>query len=181
MCHSNRPCPNTPPGKTGDITSHPRPDPWDDHWYIDGKKVMSPLLPGGVVGHGRFEWHIISTLSADSEDPRISLKGDDSMDDAFLHVAWCWDTFHATLILHFELVWIRSREGSNQGLVIQELDLLPQGHSNCWNSRRVTHIYIVYIPTKIRKWIVVAGSSPSGGSGNRPRCADFTHPPPDLF
>ena len=31
MCHSNRPCPNTPPGKTGDITSHPRPDPWDDH------------------------------------------------------------------------------------------------------------------------------------------------------
>ena len=31
MCHSNRPCPTTPPGKSGDITSHPRPDRWDDH------------------------------------------------------------------------------------------------------------------------------------------------------
>ena len=145
------------------------------------KKWCPHYCPGGWWDTADLDDTFISTLSADSEDPRISLKGDDSMDDAFLHVAWCWDTFHATLILHFELVWIRSREGSNQGLVIQELDLLPQGHSNCWNSRRVRHIYIVYIPTKIRKWIVVAGSSPSGGSGNRPRCANFTHPPPDLF
>ena len=60
MCHSNRRWPTTPPGKSGDIT-------FFDFKFGDvprgGANFLSdiPSLARGVVGHGRFESHIMTS------------------------------------------------------------------------------------------------------------------------